>query len=175
MKKLVIMLAVLAMATAANAGLVLYPRYAYSATGLNIQTDPIDVADVQQGVFVVVGRGGGALDAGTMLYGGDLSGITDLTYLDPDLTAMVDAAIGEAATRIDLVELFDSTATPPDVIGVLVSYAVTWATHKGTPVVLLNPDTFEVITSATIFVPEPGTFGLLGLLILCLRKRGRRC
>jgi hypothetical protein len=171
-KQLMITLAVLAMAAVANAGLVLYPPWLHGVTTLNIQTDPIDVADVQQAVFVVVGGGGTALDRGTMVYGGDLSAITDFTGLDPDLTARVEAVLGEASTRIDLVEFFDSTATPPDVVGVLVRYAV--YSTGGTPVYLLNPDTFEVMSSAMLFIPEPGTVGLLGLGILCLRRRGRR-
>jgi hypothetical protein len=171
MKKLMIMLAVLAMATAANASLVLYPRWPHS-WGFNIQTDPIDVADVQQAVLLAVGGGGGGLDAGTMLYGGSLSAITDVTGLDPDLTAGVEAVLGEAATRIDLIELFDDTATPPDVIGVLVNYAVTYGPSGPTPVLLLNYD-LEVMSSAII--PEPGAFILLGLGVLCLRIRSRRC
>jgi hypothetical protein len=172
MKKLMVMLAVLVMATAANAGLVLYPRYAYSATGLNIQTDPIDVADAQQAVFLAVGGGGGALDAGTMLYGGSLSAITDFTGVDADLDAAVAAVIGEPATRIDYVEVFDGSATPQDVVGVLVRYAV--YSTEGTPVYLLHYETLEVISRATLLIPEPATFGLLGLGILCLRRRGRR-
>jgi hypothetical protein len=168
-KQLMITLAVLAMAAVANAGLVLYPPWLHGVTTLNIQTDPIDVADVQQAVFVVVGGGGTALDRGTMVYGGDLSAITDFTGLDPDLTARVEAVLGEAATRIDLVEFFDSTATPPDVIGVLASYGVTVGPSGPTQIVLLNSD-LEVLTR----IPEPGTVGLLGLGILCLRRRGRR-
>jgi hypothetical protein len=173
MKKSMIMLVVLAMGTAANAGLVLYPRYADMSTGLNIQTEPIDVADVQQAVFLAVGSGI-ALDAGTMLYGGDLSDITDVTGLDPDLTSAVEAVIGEPATRIDYIELFDATATPPDVVGVLVSYGITDLHPMGEPIVyLLNRDTLEVMSIATI-IPEPGAFILLGLGVLCLRIRGRR-
>jgi hypothetical protein len=169
MKKLMIILGVLAMATVANAGLVLYPPWLHGVTTLNIQTDPIDVADVQQGVFLAVGGCGTELDRGTMVYGGDLSAITDFTGLDPDLTARVEAVLGEAATRIDFLEFFDSTATPPDVIGVLASYRVT-AWPWGPPqIVLLNHD-FEVLTR----IPEPSTFVLLGLGILCLRRRGRR-
>jgi hypothetical protein len=169
MKKLMIMLAVLAMATVANAGLVLYPPWLHGAESLNIQTEPIDVADVQQAVFLAVGGGGTALDAGTMVYGGNLSAITDLTGADPGLTARVEAVLGEAATRIDMVEFFDSTATPPEVIGVLASYRVT-AWPCGPPqIVLLNYD-LEVLTR----IPEPGTFALLGLGVLCLGKRGRR-
>jgi hypothetical protein len=169
MKQLMIMLAVLAMATVANAGLVLAPLEADEATGLNIQTDPIDAADVQQAVFLAVGGGGGALDAGTVVYGGSLSAISDLTGADPDLTAAVEAMLGEAPTRIDMIELFDGTATPPDVVGVLVSYGVINATTE-TPVALLNADTLEVMASAKI-VPEPVTIALLGLGGLFLRRR----
>jgi hypothetical protein len=169
MKKPIIVLAVLAMATAANAGLVLYPPWLDWSMSFSIQTDPIDVADVQQAVFVVV-RGDFALDRGTMVYGGDLSGITDLTGADPDLTARVEAVLGEAPTRIDLVEFFDSAATPPDVIGVLASYRVIPPSALPAPVLLLNYD-LEVLS--TFRIPEPATFGLLGLGILCLRRRGR--
>jgi hypothetical protein len=176
MKKLMIVLAVLAMAAAANAGLVLYPCYADMSTGLNIQTDPIDVADVQQAAFLAVGGGGGQLDAGTMLYGGDRARLCDITVVpdyDPNLIAAVEAVIGEAPTRIDIVEFFDGTATPQDVVGVLASYGVTPGAAP-TAVVLLNGDTLAVMSSATI-IPEPGALILLGLGIPCLRKRGRRC
>jgi hypothetical protein len=169
MKKLLIMLAVLAMASVTNAALVLDPVEADMGTGLNIQTDPIDVAGAQQAVFLAVGGGGGALDAGTVVYGGSLSAITDLTGADPDLTAAVTAILGEAPTRIDMIELFDGTATPPDVIGVVVSYGVTAEGSPSTPVVLLN-DVLETMASASI-VPEPVTIALLGLGGLFLRRR----
>jgi hypothetical protein len=170
MKKLLIMLAVLAMASVTNAALVLDPVEATMATGLNIQTDPIDVADAQQALFLAVGGGGGVLDAGTVVYGGSLSAITDLTGADADLTAAVTAMMGEAPTRIDMIELFDGTATPPDVIGVLVSYGVTAEPSGETAVALLNPDTLEIMSSAKI-VPEPVTIALLGLGGLFLRRR----
>jgi hypothetical protein len=170
-KKLMILLAVLAMVTASNAALVLDPPIATRLTGLNIQTDPIDVAHAQQAVFLAVGGAladsEGRIDAGTLVYGGSLSAITDLTGADPDLTAMVDAAIGEASTRIDMIELFDGTEDPPNVVGVLVSYGVA----PVTTVYLLSPDTLQVISSAMIVVPEPATIALLGLGGLFVRRR----
>jgi ABC-type amino acid transport substrate-binding protein len=169
MKKLLIMLAVLAMATAANAALVFDPLIADATTGLNIQTSPIDAADIQQAIIVAVGGGGGALDAGTMLYPGSLAAITDYTGLDPDVTAAVDAAIGEASTRMDLVEFFDGTETPPAVIGILASYGVTPGNNP-TMVYMVNFDTAEVMGTAQI-IPEPITIALLGLGGLFLRRR----
>ena len=163
------MLAVLAMATVANAGLVLDPVEADKVTGLNLQTDPIDVADAQQAAFIAVGGGGGVLDAGTMLYAGTLSAIEDYTGVDPDLDAAVAAVIGEAATRIDFITIFDGTEVPPDVVGVLVSYGVTDAQTE-TMVHLLNADTLEIMASAKI-IPEPITIALLGLGGLFLRRR----
>jgi hypothetical protein len=171
MKHLMIMLAVLAMATVANAGLVLDPVEVDLGDSLNIQTDPIDVADVQQAVFLVVGGGGGVLDAGTMVYPGpDLNVITDYTGLDPDITEIIDGVIGEASTRMDLVEIFSSSGEPPDVLGVLATYVVTQAAAVATPVYILNGDTAEIMSSATI-VPEPVTIALLGLGGLFLRRR----
>ena len=164
------MLAVLAMATAANADLVLDPVEADMATGLNIQTDPIDVAAPQQAIFLAVGGGGGAIDAGTALYTGDLSAIWDLSA-DPDLAPAVEGIIGEAPTRIDMIELFSSAGEPPPLVGVVVSYAVTAEpAGVGTPVYMLNGDTLEIMGTATI-VPEPITIALLGLGGLFLRRR----
>jgi hypothetical protein len=171
MKKLLIMLAVLAMATVANAGLVLDPVEADETTGLNLQTDPIDVEDAQQALFLAVGGGGGALDAGTIVYGGAMSVITDFTGVDADLTAAVEAMTGEAPTRIDMIELFDNQIPATPVIGVVVSYGVTNATDPdGTMVYTLNFDTLEVMNTAKI-VPEPITIALLGLGGLFLRRR----
>ena len=170
MKKLITMLAVLAMATVANATIVLDPVEVDMGGTLNVQTDPIDAADVQQALWVAVGGGGGALDAGTMLYpGGALALITDFTGLDPDITAMADAAIDEASTRLDLLEIFSGSSSPPDVVGVLASYVVT-AVDQETTVYLLHGETLEVMSSATI-VPEPITIALLGLGGLFLRRR----
>ena len=66
MKKSVILLAVLAMATVAKAALVLYPRDLASMTDLYIQTDPIDVVDVQQAVFLALGGSGMAMSGPAM-------------------------------------------------------------------------------------------------------------
>jgi hypothetical protein len=171
MKKLLTMLAVLAMATVANAALVLDPVEATMATGLNIQSDPIDVAAPQQALFLAVGGGGGAIDAGTVVYTGSLTAITDFTGVDPDFTAAVEGVIGEAPTRIDMIELFDNQIPAVPVMGVVVSYGVTDATDAaGTMVHLLNFDTLEIMNSAKI-VPEPITIALLGLGGLFLRRR----
>jgi hypothetical protein len=171
MKKLLTMLAVLAMATVANAALVLDPVEADSATGLNLQSDPIDADDGVQALFLAVGGGGGALDAGTLVYAGGLSAITDFTGVDPDFTAAVEGVIGEAPTRIDMIELFDNAIPSAPVMGVVVSYGVTDATDPdGTMVHLLNFDTLEIMNSAKI-VPEPITIALLGLGGLFLRRR----
>jgi opacity protein-like surface antigen len=169
MKKLLIMLAVLAMATVANAALVLDPVEASRATGLNVQTDPIDEEDAQQAAFIAVGGGGGALDAGTMQYAGTLSVIDDFTGVDPDLTALVDAAIDEASTLIHMISLFDGNVPAAPVMGVMVSYGVTEGTDQ-TMVYLLNPDTLEIMSTAKI-IPEPVTIALLGLGGLFLRRR----
>ena len=167
MKKLLVLLMVLSVASLANAALVLSP--AEADTELFVQSDPIDVADAQQAMILAVGGGGGALDAGEVLYTGDLSAITNITGLDPDITGLVEGAIGEGSTRIDMIELFSGSAEPPDVVGQLARYGVTPGADP-TMVYLLNGDTLEMMGTAKI-IPEPITIALLGLGGLFLRRR----
>jgi hypothetical protein len=174
MKKVLILMLVLGMASLANAGIVVVTPDMVSAS---IETDPIDVAVVQQAHFVGV-TGAGAISNELLLYGGNLAAFTDFTGADPDLTAGVDFWIGEyvaanagfaggPSTKIYFAEYFDSTDPPADVIGQLVTFDVG---APGAEVYLIDPDLATGVFSAVV-IPEPITFALLGLGGLFLRRR----
>lgn len=160
---------VLSLASIANASIVLSPPLA--ETKLWVQTDPLDAPDKQQALFLAVGQGG-ALGPGEMIYLGSLSAIInniDRLTMDPDLELAVDAAIGEKSTRIDFIELFDGTATPPPVVGHLVRYEVIPGDNP-TNVYLLGVGNHEAVISRSVIIPEPMTIALLGLGGLLLRR-----
>jgi hypothetical protein len=163
MKKLLVLLMVIGMASVTNASLVLNPPTVTPPATVDL-TAP--VTDVQQSVFIAV-TGDPLLNAGTMVYTGSLSAITPID--DPDLKAAAEAVLGKGAvTKLDFIELFDGTITPPAVSGTLVTYSVTSGTAGW--VCMLNGDLTEVV-SCTEVVPEPITIALLGLGGLMLRRR----
>jgi len=162
MKKLLVLALVLGLASAASAGIVLVSP---DPTTLDIVTDPIDEPQPMAAFFLAT-TGEGSLDAGTMLYSGSLSAITDYTGADPDLTAAINAVIGGESTRIDFVEFADGTPPPqPPVVGKLATYSVTGLLTA----YLIDPDVTQVLSS--VVIPEPTTIALLGLGGLLLRRR----
>ena len=162
MKKVLVLLTVLGVVSSANAAVVVVNP---DPATVSIQTDPIDATEAQTAFFLAV-ESGLELGGGTMLYTGSLSAITDFTG-DPDLTPMVEGIVGGVA-KIDFVELFDGTATPPAVTGQLVTYPVVGG--AGT-VYMMNFETLDVLSS--VYVPEPVTFVLLGLGGLMFYRRRR--
>jgi hypothetical protein len=169
MKKLLVLLMVIGVASVANAALVLSPSSVTPPGVVDIQANPLTAVDVQQAVFIVA-TGTVQLNAGTMLYTGTLSGITNMST-DPDLKALANSILGSkgAATRIDMVEMIDGTATPPAVTGRLATYNVLSTSGTGW-VCMLDPDLTRMISSTEV-VPEPVTITLLGLGGLMLRRR----
>jgi len=162
MKKLLVLLMVMSLASVANAGLVVN----YAAPALNVQTDPLDSIVPQQAVFLVT-TGTLQLDAGQMLYTGTKAAITNMTG-DPDLAALANGVLGATGpmNRIDFVELLDATVTPPPVTGKVATYSA--LSGQGW-VFILDADITRTISSAEI--PEPVTITLLGLGGLMLRRR----
>jgi len=161
MKKLLVLLTVLGVASFANAAIVVVNP---DPATVNIQTDPISAVEAQQALFLAV-EAGLQLGAGKMLYAGTLSAITDFTA-DPDMKAAVQALIKAAPAKINFIELFDGTVTPPPVTGRLATYPVV----GGAGNVYLLSDTLDKVLSS-VYVPEPVTLVLLGLGGLFLRRR----
>ena len=176
MKRMLIAIMVLAVASLANAGIVIVAPDNVSGS---IQTDPIDVEVVQQALFLAT-AGSGEVSNMTLVYPGPLSRIPDPFPIDPGLIAAIDYCIGEYAaahsgfaggpsTGVYLIELFDGTAppgTPVPVVGQLVTFDVAGRIEA----YLIDPELAECVFSAVV-IPEPITFALLGLGGLFLRRR----
>jgi len=165
MKKLFVLLMVISVASVANAGITLNPASPATVTPVAALKVQSDVAVDQQPLWLIV-MGDAALDAGHMIYTGNLSAITDSTS-DPDLKAFAEAAVGGSVSRLDFIELFDGSATPAEVKGDLVLYNA--LSGKGM-VYLYNGDMSLKLSQVEV-IPEPITIALLGLGGLMLRRR----
>jgi len=178
MKKVLITLLVLGLASAANAGITL------GVGGVEAPAE-IDVSDVVQvigadpvpanaALYLAV-YGDLSISGGSMVYAGNLSSYQDLEdyataigYADgPALLADFDAFGLTGIVDLSAATLADGSATPAPLTGLLID-GITMA-GTGGQIDLLD-DALGVMDSVTV-VPEPMTIALLGLGGLFLRRR----
>ena len=174
MKKLLVLLMVLAIASIANATISL--SQVGTATLENGWTQRVDIVAADETgasswMLAVVGVG---MDAGTMLYTGNKAAIT--TVEDGDAIAVLNGSIAtyiETHTdflggELDDADFLEFQYTDPVVIpnGICASYIVT-----GYSEIYLIDSNFEPVVDAVIVIPEPITVALLGLGGLFLRRR----
>ena len=161
MKKILVLMLVLGMASFASAGLTMT-----ETAGDGLSADYIGAGNGTVGVSAFVAIIGTTDDTTmTMLYTGNAAGTTDYTAY----TSLVSAAeyyVGASIDTLYLIEFADITATPPSADGLLAQ----WSGNEGDEMYLLDGSYFTVISSHT-FVPEPMTLALLGLGGLFLRRR----
>jgi len=170
MKKLLILMLVLGMASMASAVVI-------EIDALNpMQVNLVGEDETVGMTYFLTVTGPGSIDAGTMLYTGNTAAITDFTGVDPDITALMDAAIaafvavnldfvGGASTGLDLVE-FQGTDIPlPLLTGLLAS----WIATDYVEVYQHSAETGDVL--GAVIIPEPMTIALLGLGGLFLLRR----
>jgi len=173
MKKLLVLALVLGIASFASAGLgkagddgLMDPDFMINGQGNGTVGQPLFMA--------VTGAGVGAFD---FIYTGNLRGNTAFLGADPDLDALAQMVVDEAAAAdADLIggpivallfiEFSDGTSTPPSTDGDLAAVVL----NMGSSAYLLNAEDFSVMGTKT-YVPEPMTMALLGLGGLFLRRR----
>lgn len=183
MKKVLVTLLVLGLASAANAGLSLNVdgnttdmNLTDTATLSIVGADPVPDSDAP---WIFVQSGAVSINGGTLVYGGSLSSYQDAESAAADsgmsvgdlLTAMADFGF-PGLSDLSFATLADGSATPAALTGTLVDGITLTADAEGSSVVTLLNGDFTVADSFTATViPEPMTIALLGLGGLFLRRR----
>lgn len=172
MNKLLVMLTVLAMATAANAGLTINVNEAMDTitiTGDGTTAPPI-------GVYLFV-EGPGSITGGNVVYPGSLAAYNELEAVAATLGMSPEntlASFKDFTGKPDLADLSyiilaDGAVPPAPLEGTLVG-SIT-LTGTGPVVLSLVSDDFKtVFDTKSVPIPEPITIALLGLGGLLLRR-----
>jgi len=178
MKKVLITLLVLGLASAANAGLIL----GVDGVAANVEITANDVVQVlgespvpANAALYVAAFGDVKLTGASLVYGGNLSSVSLLEAYAGEIGYANGAALLADFESFGLtgisdlvaVTLADGSATPAPLTGLLVD-GITLTGEDGR--IDLLDDTLAAISTTTV-VPEPMTIALLGLGGLFLRRR----
>jgi hypothetical protein len=164
MKKLLVLMVVLALAPLASATFIL--ELTASDTASIVGSG--NLANEGAAYFVsIIGSADGGTIVGASSH--SLSMITDYTGVDPDLTAGIEAAAGGTVSGIYFAEIGDLNVTNPLLSIPQNGTLESWIGTAGTIVTLHDNTTLEAISSVTI--PEPATLAVLSLGGLLLRRK----
>ena len=184
MKKVLVTLLVLGLASAANAGLSM--SIVGNTTDMNIGdtatiaivgADPVPASDAPW-LMVTSANDPAAVSiaGGTLVYGGSLSSYQDAEAVAADAgMALPDLLAGmgfENLVDLGFAVFADGSATPAPLTGDLVTGITLTAEAEGAATLMLLDGEFNMVDSADVTViPEPMTIALLGLGGLFLRRR----
>jgi hypothetical protein len=180
MKKVLVTLLVLGLASAANAGLTLGVSGnttdmmpGDTATLSIVGADPVPASDAP---WIMVQGDAVGIDGGTLLYPGSLSSYQDAEAVAVDAGVSLPellASMGfENLMDLSFAVFADGSATPAPLTGTLVDGITLTALVEGEAIVsLLNGDFTTADSFTATVIPEPMTIALLGLGGLFLRRR----